>query len=107
VLLFLLFFGRDRSIDLEHTFGKVHAHLPLRYIYAFQIGLGEGHIKPFSRAGYDEQRSFAGPELNVFDAADFMTMIDDYTADQIADVRPAPLQLRAFGTRDLQLRSDQ
>ena len=74
----LLLFRRNRGIDFQHALGKVHAHLPLRYVYTFQIRFGERHVDLLARAVcQNQQRRFAGSELNVFDAPDFTAVIEN------------------------------
>ncbi len=71
-LLLLLLFCRDRGIDFQHALGKVHAHLPLRKVYAFQVRLGERYIKLLAGSvGNNQQRRFAGSELYIFNSANF------------------------------------
>ena len=105
--LLLLFFRRHWGIYFQQALGKIHAHLMLRDVYAFQIRFGERYFELFACACNNQQRSFAGSELNVFDAADFTTVIQNRAADQVAYIRPALFQLRALGDRNLQFRSDQ
>jgi hypothetical protein len=54
-----------------------------------------------------QQRRFSGAELHVFNLADFALAIEHRATDQIAQVRPARLQLGAFAARKLKFGADQ
>ncbi len=102
------FFRRHGGIDLEHALRQIHSHLPLRDIHTFQVRFGEGNVEPLAGSGRDnQQRRFTRAKLNICDAANFPGAIKYDAADQIADITPPAIKLRAFGRRNLQLRSDQ
>src|SRR5208283_1095617 len=106
--LLLLFLCRHRSIDFKHALGKPHVYLPSRCLHTLQVRFHEWHIELLPRPiGNHQQRSFTGPELHVFNAADLAAVIENGATNEVADVRPAWLKLRALLARDLQFSSYQ
>ena len=82
-------------------------HFPLCHIDCLDIRFGEGYVELLAFFRHNQQRRFAGAELNIFDVADLAAMIEYGATDQIADERPSRVELCAFCARKLQLRSDQ
>jgi len=100
--LLLLFFGRQRRIQIEHPFGQLHVYLPVLEVHAFQIRFGVGNlVAPASRAD-NQQRRFARAKLNFFNLANLAACIKYRAADQVAYVIPSCFELCPLTLRNLQ-----
>ncbi len=86
-------------------------------IQLLKVRLGEGDLvgqlrtlpifAPLLFTSNDQQRRFSGPELYVLDFADLALAIEHCATDQVAQVRPARLQLGAFAARKLKFGAHQ
>jgi len=95
------------------TFRQLHPDLLPLQIQLLQIRLGEGDLirqlrsTPLLLTPNYQQRRFSGAELHILNLADLALAIEHCATDQIAQVRPARLQLGAFTARKLKFGANQ
>src|SRR5208282_5600484 len=100
-----------RRVHFQQAFRQLHPDLLPLQIQLLQIRLGKGNLVrklrcPLFIPNYQQWR-FSGAELHVFNLANLALAIEHCATDQVAQIRPAGLQLGALTARKLKFGADQ
>ena len=86
-----LFLSSERRVHLEQAFGQVHAHFLALHIHLREVCLRERNFHQPCRITHNQQRRFARPELNIFNASYLAAAVKQPTTYEIADIIPCLL----------------